>query len=232
MHPVPEPGPSSPVRAAFAEALSLVFPTWCAGCDALDVSLCPGCAGQLVPCPVRRRLEGAGGFEVRSALPFEGVPARLIRAYKQEGRTALARPLGAALAAAVEVAGVGARPAVVVPVPSSRAAMRRRGYRVAELLAVRGGLHPRRLLHPAAGAADQRGLDRDARAENVRGTMRAGRVAGVRVIVVDDVTTTGATLVEAVRVLREAGAEVVGAATIAATARRSPSAAFVPAADA
>lgn len=232
MPAAPAPRAPSLVRAALGEALSLVFPTWCAGCDALDVALCAACAGQLAPRPVAQRLAGAGGLTVHSALPFEGVPARLIRAYKQEGRTALARPLGAALAAAVREATGAAAGVVVVPVPSSRAAMRRRGYRVAELLAVRGGLAPHRLLLPDAVAADQRELGRHERAANVRGTLRARRVAGLRIVVVDDVTTTGATLVEAVRVLRQAGAEVLGAATIAATARRSPAAGFLPGDDA
>lgn len=212
------------MRASLAEALSLVFPVSCAGCDAPDASLCDACRLQLRPRPVVRRVDDV---LVRSGVPFDGVAARVIRACKQDGRTGLARPLGELLAAAA--ADFDPAAVVVVPVPSSRAAMRRRGYRVAELLARRAGLAPRRLLRPAGVAADQRGLDRAARAANVRGTLRARPVAGRRVLVVDDVITTGATLREAVRVLRAAGAEVVGAATVAATARRWPDAGFEPA---
>ncbi len=203
--------PSS-LQAACADALSLLFPTWCAGCDDPDVALCALCRDALAPRGLRRVLPD--GLEVRSAVAFEGAPARVLRAFKEDGRTGLARPLGRALAAVAPASG-----AMVVPVPTSRTAMRRRGYRVAELLAARAGLRPRRLLLPAHAAADQRGLQREARAENVAGTMRALPLAGRRVLIVDDVVTTGATLGEAARALRAAGAEVVGAATVASTPR-------------
>jgi predicted amidophosphoribosyltransferase len=80
-------------------------------------SFCHGCVRSLLP-----------GLAVCSALDFSGVPARVLRAFKEDGRTGLARPLGGALAAAVaRVEGAGAEVAIV-PVPSSRRAFRRRGY--------------------------------------------------------------------------------------------------------
>lgn len=210
------PIPPSGARAALAEALALLFPTWCAGCDLPGVSLCADCALALVPDLRVRRL--ADGLRVHSALAFEGVPARVVRALKEDGRTSLARPLGAALAAAVGAADPDGD-VHIVPVPTSRAALRRRGYRVTELVAVRAGLTPERRLLAAAQAADQRGLGRAERAANVSGTMRARDAAGLRILLVDDVVTTGATLAEAARTLREGGAEVVAAATVAATPR-------------
>jgi predicted amidophosphoribosyltransferase len=151
------------------------------------------------------------------------VAARVLRALKEDGRTGLARALAPALAAAV--AALDAPGAVVVPVPSSRAALRRRGYRVAELLARRAELAPVRALRSVRTVADQRGLGRAQRRENVAGSLRAVRgnvLTGRDVVIVDDVVTTGATLAEAARALRAAGARVVGAATVAATPRRSP----------
>ncbi|MFT3798469.1 ComF family protein [Microbacterium sp.] len=228
------------VRDAVEEALALVLPTWCAGCDAPDVALCAACRGALAA-EVRVTRADVGGVAVHSALVFDGVPARVLRSFKEDGRTGLARPLGAALRGAVQgavhgavegalcgalAAAGGAVPVspepVVVPVPSSPAALRRRGYEVAGLIARRGGLRPVAAL-TTAGHADQRSLGRAERARNVAGTMRARGVRGVPVVVVDDVVTTGATLREAVRALREAGAIVVAAATVASTPMKSPS---------
>ncbi|RSN55575.1 phosphoribosyltransferase family protein, partial [Actinomadura sp. WAC 06369] len=69
--------------------------------------------------------------------------------------------------------------------------------------------------------ADQAGLTAARRAANLRGAIEVrAPVAGRRVVLVDDVVTTGASLSEAARALRAAGAEVVGAATVAMTPRR------------
>lgn len=204
--------PRSALAPALAEALSLVFPTWCAGCDAPDVALCAACRAELVPRPRRRTLPC--GLVVHSAVPFDGVAARAIRALKEDGRTGLARPLGDALTAVVP-GGADA----VVPIPSSRSGKRRRGYAVATLLAQRGGLRPRRLLRLTRDTVDQRGLGRAERERNLSGAFVAPRVSGLRVVIVDDVVTTGATLADAARALRAAGAHLVGAATVAATER-------------
>lgn len=205
-----------------AEALALLFPVSCAGCGDPGVALCAACRSALTPAVVRRVLPS--GLTVWSGARFEGPVASALRAMKRDGRTGLARALGPALGAALASAardGPGGSGLVVVPVPTSRAAIRRRGFRVVELLARRAGVAPARLLVIDRRTADQRGLGRAERRSNVAGSMRARRVDGLSVVVIDDVVTTGATLEEASRALSAAGARVIAAATVAATPRRS-----------
>ncbi|WP_374978173.1 phosphoribosyltransferase family protein [Microbacterium trichothecenolyticum] len=209
------------VREACADALALLLPVSCAGCDEPDVALCERCVLALAPDPRQQVIEVHGGaVTVWSGIPFEGVAARVLRAIKEDGRTSLAAALAPALTAAL--ARAGAADAVPVPMPTSRGAYRRRGYRVPDLLVRRTGRRPRRLLRYARRTSDQRGLDRDARARNVAHSLAAVDAAGLRVVVVDDVVTTGASLAEAVRALRAAGADVVAAVAVAATPRRLP----------
>ncbi len=209
-----------------------MFPTWCAGCDAPDVVVCSSCREALAPRVVRREV---AGLPVYAGVVFDGAPARIVRACKEEGRTGLARALAPALAAAAGAAlahapgasgasGASGGPVLVVAVPTTAAAMRRRGYRVVELLASRADLHPQRLLRATGRTADQRALGVADRARNMVGAFHVSarlrsRLEGRTVLLVDDVVTTGATLAEAARTLREAGAEVIAAATVASTPR-------------
>jgi len=133
-----------------------------------------------------------------------------------------------------EVLASGNGPVLVVPVPSSPAAVRRRGDSPLELLtreAVRQvGLSDCELLFTSAlrlrrRVADQAGLDHRQRADNlehaigVRPRWQAS-IEGVTVLLVDDVLTTGATILEAARALTAGGASHVAAAMVAATQRR------------
>lgn len=205
---------SSPLQTLGAEIAGFLLSAACAGCGEPGHLLCPACRRALTPDPVETRTPR--GLPVRAALRFEGTAAHCIRRLKSHGDTFLARPLGAALAAALPVVSVP--PAWIVPVPTTRAAYRRRGYRVPELLIRRAHRVPQRVLAVASGRRDQRGLGILDRADNVRGSMRARRAGGgAPVVLVDDVVTTGATLDEAARVLTAAGFEVRAGVALAAT---------------
>ncbi|UNK69689.1 phosphoribosyltransferase family protein [Microbacterium sp. H1-D42] len=198
------------------EALAFLLAATCPGCDHPGTLLCAECRMLFAPRP--QRLTTPQGLPVHAALVYEGVVARSIRRLKEDGATMLARPLGAAMEDILDEVASGA---VIVPVPTSRAAFRRRGYRVPELLVRRAAQRSQRMLVAARRTGDQRGLGRDARARNVAGSMRARRTLprDARVVIVDDVLTTGATLDEAARALRAAGLQPICAVTLAATPR-------------
>ena len=153
---------------------------------------------------------------------YQGPLQRLLLAHKERGQLGLTRPLGAGLASAVRSLHVGET--VLCPVPSSAKAVRDRGHdhamRLARAAADDLGTSALRLLVPARAVADQSGLTRRQRASNLGGELRGVGVPARPVVVVDDVMTTGATLVEAARALAAQGHPVAGAAVVAATERR------------
>ncbi len=205
------------------EILAFLLSAECAGCGEPETALCAPCLGDLRPDIVRGTTPG--GVPLFAGLPYRGPAARMLRAVKEHGQTfqvgALAPALRAACADAIRDASArGIRARAVVPIPTSPAAFRRRGYRVPELLAARVPLPMLRVLTTARRTADQRMLGRAARLRNVAGSLRARRDgAGIAVLILDDVTTTGATIDEAARALRERGFRIAGAVLAAATPR-------------
>lgn len=217
-------GPGHPGRMSlhaaltrsFRDALTFWLPVSCAGCGVVDSDLCRGCRDALNARRIRRPIQP--GLSVTSVLVFEGVAARVIRAIKEEGRTSLARELAPALDELLRLSVPAG--AVLTTVPGTRAAFRRRGFRPLDVLMRRAGWRHERLLRVARATDDQRGLGRRARRENVGGAFVSRPVAGGTVVVLDDVVTTGATLAEAARALRAAGADEVVALALADTPRR------------
>jgi len=217
---------SGPLREAVLDAIALVLPIACAGCGTDDRSLCLGCRGQMQPHPFGRSLDD--GTVVWAALSYDGVVRRAILALKEQGRTdvvrALAVPFASAVASATHHAGQHAPGPVELTLPPvSRASFRRRGYDPVRFLVRAAGLpRPARVLMSREERVSQKTLDRSQREVNLAGSMMTVKsLEGRRFLVLDDVITTGATLAEMVRSLRDGGAEVVGAAVLAATPRRS-----------
>lgn len=216
---------------------------------------CPSCTDELLRQPAPRPPDPPppGLPDCWSATAYEGAARRVILACKERGRTALVPVLAASVSSCVTAwaadrgldrgfdRGLGRRPVWLVPVPSARAASRRRGHDPVRAVARAAARELCRHGRPAALApllrqsrrvADQAGLGSAERAANLSGAFEAvpGAAARLRpsgrgtravaVVLVDDVITTGATLAEAARALRAGGAEAWAAVTVAATRRR------------
>lgn len=189
--------------------------------------LCRRCAAALAGPPFRASpTPRPPGLPSTWTAAAYDVPVRdLVVGHKERGRFDLSAPLGDALA----TAAAPARPEVLVWVPTARRASHTRGYDHARRLAVRAaarlGVPAVCALTVARRVADQAGLGADQRAANLAGAFcplpgASGALRGRRVVVVDDVMTTGSSLAEAARALRCADIDVVGAAVVAASVTR------------
>jgi ComF family protein len=190
--------------------VDLLFPSACVECDAVGSDLCAACFSPMLP--VRFAL---GDLRCVALAEYDGVLRRAILALKS-GRRDVGDALGTLLGACVEPARVDA----LVPVPTTAARRRQRGFDQGELLARGAGRRAEvpvaTLLRQSAGDG-QRGRSRTQRLAAVgRFVCAAASVSeGARVLLVDDVATTGATLHDCAQALRRAGLWVSGAVVVA-----------------
>lgn len=236
------PGPSGARQALrgvqrwVGEGLDLLFPTSCLGCSQAGFLWCPECDTSLERigeqlCQIcGRRLAGVTvcaecrrsppPYRARSYAAYQGPLARAIVSLKYRPNRRLADLMGGWLQQGYEQAGWQAH--AIVPVPLSRQRLKRRGYNQAHLLAL--ALKDRLQLPVLANGLrrvldthSQVGLLPAERRRNVADAFRAeDRLwAGQRVVLVDDLYTTGATLAACATALQRAGAEQVFALTVA-----------------
>ena len=210
--------------------LDLALPAVCPGCGAEGPPVCARCSPALqarLGLPAGTPLGLADGppeplLQLEWCSPFAGVTRRALHALKYAGERRLAGPLGAAVAARWRVAGAGG--VLLVPVPVHASRRRERGYDQAELIAAAAagalGIPWQPALVRTRATAAQYLLDRRHRERNVHEAfaIRPGArpaVAGEWVVLVDDVITTGATLVACADALLDAGASAVSAVAVA-----------------
>jgi len=227
-------------------ALVAVFPSCCVGCGAAlpwdaPLALCAGCRPRL-RAPATPACRGCGrpllgvATNVRGPLcggcrqrapPWESLVAAYLYAPPLVGvvkalKFGRAEHLGEALAQPLAALCASPRLDVVTPVPLAWTRLLVRGYNQAEAIArplARALDLPCRRLLRRRPRPRQALLSRAERRRNLRGafTPRRRLPAGTRVLLVDDVMTTGATLAAAARALRRAGAASVVAAVVART---------------
>jgi ComF family protein len=217
-------------------AARLIAPPQCAACDAPlpdDRLFCAGCeVGEPLP-PGRL----GSGLPVIAAAAFEGAMAGAVRRFKYGSRPDLSRPLAFRVAVAVRAASL-AGPLVLVPVPLHGRKLALRTYNQSALLAgelgrLLGYRVEARALTRVRDTRAQAELGRAERMTNVASAF-AGRplVRGARILLVDDVVTTGATALACASALTRAGAEVAGVAAVARGLRQGATEASMACTDA
>jgi len=213
-------------------ALNLLFPQWCVGCGKEGDFICYSCRRSLpriMPplCPRCGRPQASGilcpgcvGWQaeidgIRSPFRFDGVMRQAIYQLKYRNLRALVVPLAKLLH---DYLGTNPVPGeAVVPVPLHQKRLRERGYNQSSLLARELGklinlpIVDNCLIRLRHAPPQARTSTVDERRSNVAGafTCRDQRLQDKQVLLVDDVSTSGATLDACARALKAAGATSV-----------------------
>ena len=198
-------------------ALNALLPTRCPLCtgylSATEIGICTACLSQIPDATLEGHLLHLGNYH--------GALERAVRALKFGKNRDVAVALAQKLAAGI--AGAGWQADAVVPLPLHASRARQRTYNQSEVIAVHLA---RKLRIPVLHALQrtratytQARLERSQREQNVKGAFAvAGSVAGLELLLLDDVYTSGATATEATYALIEAGAKRVKVVTLARAA--------------
>ncbi len=221
--------------------IDLLYPRGltCVGCGVLlepdaQLEICPACAASLhvlpadASCPMCGRPQGARGCRsclpeppahlsaVYAAYPHDGAARELVRALKYRCYTDAALALAQGMAAVC--ADIARDYDALVPIPLHRARQRMRGFNQARVLADHvaelSGLPVREMIVRTRNTTTQTRLDARQRHKNLAGAFLAcGDASGMRLLLIDDVCTTGATAEAAASALSAAGSAEIGILT-------------------
>lgn len=205
--------------------LSFVYPVHCPACGSLlhhRESLCQACREQLTPCSDTNSGYCEGQY---FCYVYEGVAEAVIHSLKFGNDIIASYAMAEEMAKKLALSGVDRKIDVIVPIPMTRRKRSERGYNQCVWLAreigrIIGKPCDFHLLYKIRETTEQKTLNYAERQENLSGCFevrKPHRAAGKRVLLVDDVSTTGATLREAVKTLKAAGAAEVYVAAFAHT---------------
>jgi ComF family protein len=193
--------------------IDLIFPSRCAICDCSGKNLCDPCRELIWIEPKEFNLSGLAVFTVTN---YKEETSKLLVALKEKGQSALVSELATMLEPILKKIPSSESTVFLVPAPSRPANFANRGFTPTLLLAQAiSNRNPRlkvlNALNFSRDVKDQVGLSANERLANLAESMRLNQqVAGKICYLLDDVVTTGATALEAARVLRIGGATVPG----------------------
>jgi ComF family protein len=211
--------------------LDLLYPTKCVLCRRLITPpgkprICPDCWDELSRPPAGADTKGDFFSRCVSAVYYEGAMVDAIHRFKFNGNTAYASAFGELLASCI-YEQLDEEYDLMTWVPVSRDRYRKRGYDQSQLLAQEAARRLGRELTPVLKkkrgvTAQSRQTDKESRKVNIAGAFRVldkAAVEGQRILLIDDIVTTGSTLSECAKCLLMAGADKVVCATLADAGR-------------
>ena len=207
----------------FKGFLGLLFPQKCLGCEAKNVILCDKCLDSLPEAPIAetRAIFAATSYQ-------DEIVKKSIRLFKYHGIKILAEPFSALIFKRIVMALPESmrdvNKTLIIPIPLSKKRHRERGFNQAELLgyflsdkmSIRMADNVLYKIKETPSQVDIR--DREKRLRNIIGAFIVKNpelIKDKNIILIDDITTTGATLSEARRILKTAGAKKVIGLTVA-----------------
>ncbi len=206
--------------------ISLIFPTRCPVCSEVifpHEDFCGKCRGEITPYTSKNSISGANSFT--AAFEYNGKISPAIILLKQGVKGNAVYALGKALAKSLENNGISQKIDVIIPVPLYKSDKRQRGFNQAELIAKEVGRQLK--IDVSADTVEkirktkaQKTLTQKERKVNLKDAFEVKfpeKIKGKRVLLIDDVCTTGSTLSNISRILRNSGAAEIHCAVCCKT---------------
>lgn len=209
--------------------LNIIYPPLCEACQVkIDpesgyACLCKNCVSKIKILNPPAAITRCDNIKVWAVCGYEGIAKDCIHLFKYNNRISLSKPLADIMSNFTNKNLADKKFDMIVPVPLHKTKMRERGFNQAELLARRLGKNTNRILCLDAvkrikPTASQTGLSKTKRFTNLKGAFKitdGGKVSGKRILLIDDVFTTGSTISECAKTLLKAGAKSVSGLVLA-----------------
>jgi len=195
----------------------IIFPSRCLGCGQLGLEICSSCRKSWHPHIYRQWSQHLPTYPIYSAVTYSPIAGKVLLAAKENNLAIADRLIYKALSHSLTFSLREIGGDFLIAIPSRKSVARTRGRQfistLANQLSSETGLPAYENLEHTRRVRDQSSLDAKSRFDNLDGSMKSLNFLSGRAIVIDDLVTTGATLQEAVRALRNGGIEVAAAVT-------------------